>query len=174
MSRTPKTPRCVGSPSFAPDEVIEDAPRLQQARELLAANDLYNASRVLLSLPERDSFTYHAMTSVKLAEVQHVVGLGGVNNLHAWYRDEDGTAVSSIPLYCLIQVMKLELKTKSCRESRRRYQISRRTSPSSAPQPPRRLLSRTLRPTQRRRQSGPRPRGTWQRSATYTRHWPHS
>ncbi|QYT00706.1 hypothetical protein H0G86_007785 [Trichoderma simmonsii] len=92
MSRTPKAPRCVGSPSFAPDEVIEDAPRLQQARELLAANDLYNASRVLLSLPERDSFTYHAMTSVKLAEVQHVVGLGGVNNLHAWYRDEDGTA----------------------------------------------------------------------------------
>ncbi|KAK4060193.1 uncharacterized protein Triagg1_10855 [Trichoderma aggressivum f. europaeum] len=98
MSRTPKTPRCVGSPSFAPDEVIEDAPRLQQARELLAANDLYNASRALLSLPERDSFTYHAMTSVKLAEVQHVVGLGGVNGLHAWYRDEDGTAREPPPL----------------------------------------------------------------------------
>ncbi|KAL6824849.1 hypothetical protein V8C40DRAFT_244930 [Trichoderma camerunense] len=98
MSRTLKAPRCVGSPSFAPDEVIEDAPRLQQARELLAANDLYNASRALLSLPERDTFTYHAMTSVKLAEVQHVVGLGGVNNLHAWYRDEDGTAREPPPL----------------------------------------------------------------------------
>ncbi|KAH0524695.1 hypothetical protein TsFJ059_007171 [Trichoderma semiorbis] len=98
MSRTLKAPRCVGSPSFAPDEVIEDAPRLQQARELLAANDLYNASRALLSLPERDSFTYHAMTSVKLAEVQHVVGLGDVNNLHAWYRDEDGTAREPPPL----------------------------------------------------------------------------
>ncbi|UKZ81118.1 hypothetical protein TrVFT333_008887 [Trichoderma virens FT-333] len=98
MSRTPKNPRCVGSPSFAPDEVIQDAPRLQHARELLAANDLYNASRALLSLPERDSFTYHAVTSVKLAEVQHVVGLGGVNGLHTWYRDEDGTARKPPPL----------------------------------------------------------------------------
>ncbi|OTA01434.1 hypothetical protein A9Z42_0017480 [Trichoderma parareesei] len=92
-SRTTKRPRCAGSPSFAPDEVIQDLPRLQQARELLAANDLYNASRVLLGLPERDTFTYHAMTSVTLAQVQHVVELGGVNGLHAWYRDEDGTAV---------------------------------------------------------------------------------
>ncbi|KAK1238569.1 hypothetical protein MKX07_004145 [Trichoderma sp. CBMAI-0711] len=91
-SRTTKRPRCAGSPSFAPDEVIQDLPRLQQARELLAANDLYNASRVLLGLPERDTFTYHAMTSVTLAQVQHVVELGGVNGLHAWYRDEDGTA----------------------------------------------------------------------------------
>lgn len=98
MSRTPKAPRCVGSPSFAPEEVIQDGPRLKQAQELLAANDLYNASRVLLSLPERDTFTYHAMTSVKLAEVQHVVGLGGINGLHAWYRGEDGTPVSACSL----------------------------------------------------------------------------
>ncbi|EHK47386.1 uncharacterized protein TrAtP1_012520 [Trichoderma atroviride] len=99
MSRSnAKAPRCVGSPSFAPDEVIQDGPRLKQARELLAANDLYNASRVLLSLPERDTFTYHAMTSVKLAEVQHVVGLGGINGLHAWYRGEDGTPRDPPPL----------------------------------------------------------------------------
>ncbi|PON21133.1 hypothetical protein TGAM01_v209981 [Trichoderma gamsii] len=96
MSRSnAKAPRCVGSPSFAPDEVIQDGPRLKQAQELLAANDLYNASRVLLSLPERDTFTYHAMTSVKLAEVQHVVGLGGINGLHAWYRGEDGTPTNA-------------------------------------------------------------------------------
>ncbi|KAH6604129.1 hypothetical protein Trco_007575 [Trichoderma cornu-damae] len=97
MSRATKT-RCVGSPSFAPDEVIQDGPRLKQVRDLLAANDLYNASRALLGLPERDTFTYHAMTSVRLAEVQRVVELGGVNGLHAWYRGEDGTSREPPPL----------------------------------------------------------------------------
>ncbi|KAK4081989.1 hypothetical protein Purlil1_11398 [Purpureocillium lilacinum] len=91
MSRASKPPRCVGSPSFRPDEVVDDAPRLQRARDLLAKDDLYEASRALLGLPERDTYTYHATASVKLAEVQHVVRLGGVNGLHGWYRNEDGS-----------------------------------------------------------------------------------
>ncbi|KAJ3516392.1 hypothetical protein NM208_g14848 [Fusarium decemcellulare] len=71
--------------------LIEDTDRQKQALDLLAHDDLYNASRVLLQLPEQDLYTYHAITSVKLAQVQHVVGLGGVNGLHSWYRNEDGS-----------------------------------------------------------------------------------
>ncbi|KAK5991009.1 hypothetical protein PT974_09284 [Cladobotryum mycophilum] len=99
MSRSSRgVPRCVGSPAFNPDELIQDAPRLKQTRELLAKNDLYNASRVLLGLPDKDIYTYHAMTSVKLAEVQHVVSLGAVNGLHTWYRNEDGSPADQPPL----------------------------------------------------------------------------
>lgn len=93
MSRPVKPVHCVGSPSFAPDDLIEDTERQSQALELLAKNDLYNASRVLLRLPEDDVYTYHAMTSVSLAQVQKVVNLGAANGLHAWYRAEDGTPV---------------------------------------------------------------------------------
>ncbi|KAH7019188.1 hypothetical protein EDB80DRAFT_191974 [Ilyonectria destructans] len=89
MSRHVKFTYCVGSPSFQPDDLIQDVDRQKQALDLLTQNDLYNASRVLLQLPERDLYTYHAITSVKLAEVQAVVNLGGANGLHAWYRNED-------------------------------------------------------------------------------------
>lgn len=85
---------CVDSPSFKPHEIIDDVERQKQANELLTKDDLYNASRVFLSLPEPDTYTYHAMTSVKLAQVQHIVGLGGSNGLHAWYHAEDGSPVS--------------------------------------------------------------------------------
>jgi hypothetical protein len=91
MSR--KAAHCVGSPAFKPDEAIQDTARLKQAQEFLTKNDLYNASRTLLSLPEPDGYTYHAMTSVNLAEVQHVVDMGGANGLHTWYRQEDGEPV---------------------------------------------------------------------------------
>lgn len=90
-----KRPLCVGSPSFQPDEAIEDAVRQKQAVDHLVQNDLYNASRALLNIAERDSYTYHATTSVQLAQVQHVVSLGGVNGLHTWYRGEDGSPVSA-------------------------------------------------------------------------------
>lgn len=102
MSRTAKNPHCVGNPAFKPDQVIRDTVRLKEAQELLTKNDLYNASRVLLDLPEQDTYTYHAMTSVKLAQVQHVVSLGGINGLHTWYRNEDGSPVSSYRLILLV------------------------------------------------------------------------
>ncbi|KAF4462216.1 hypothetical protein FALBO_10981 [Fusarium albosuccineum] len=91
MSRPTDFTHCVGSPAFRPEDLIEDTDRQKQALDLLAHDDLYNASRVLLQLPEQDLYTYHAITSVKLAQVQHVVGLGGVNGLHSWYRNEDGS-----------------------------------------------------------------------------------
>ncbi|KAL6858010.1 hypothetical protein ACO1O0_005457 [Amphichorda felina] len=87
----PRFTHCVGSPGFNPDDLIQDTERQKLAVELLAKDDLYGASKVLLSLPEPDAYTYHAMTSVKLAEVQRIVSMGGVNGLHNWYRQEDGS-----------------------------------------------------------------------------------
>ena len=84
---------CVGSPSFQPQQLIEDANRQSKAQQHLANDELRAASRVLLSLPDPDAYVYHAMTSVKLAEVQRIVSMGGVNGLHGWYRAEDGTPV---------------------------------------------------------------------------------
>lgn len=84
---------CVGNPALTPDQVIQDTDRLSQARDLLTKDDLLGASKLLLGLPDKDTYTYHAMTSVSLAQVQHAVSLGGVNGLHTWYRQEDGAPV---------------------------------------------------------------------------------
>lgn len=95
MSRPSRVPaRCVGNPVFQPEAIVKDDDRLKEARDLLAQNDLYQASRVLLGLPERDVYTYHAVASVRLGEVQFVVNKGGENGLHDWYRNEDRSAVS--------------------------------------------------------------------------------
>lgn len=86
---------CVGNASFQPEEYITDAARQAQAVELLARNDnLYHATVLSFGLPEQDDYTYHAMTAVRLGQVQHIIGLGGANSLHAWYRGEDGSVVS--------------------------------------------------------------------------------
>ncbi|KAK8927358.1 hypothetical protein H634G_05353 [Metarhizium anisopliae BRIP 53293] len=83
--------RCVGNPSFRPEDIAKNQDRLKQARDLLSKNDLHQASRMLLGLPEPDVYTYHAIASVKLAEAQHVVDRGGDNGLHGWYKAEDGS-----------------------------------------------------------------------------------
>jgi len=182
MSRASKPPRCVGSPSFRPDEVVDDAPRLQRARDLLAKDDLYEASRALLGLPERDTYTYHATASVKLAEVQHVVRLGGVNGLHGWYRNEDGSPVCQAlcprrkgsEIHCGIGWNCFA--NEHDRGILRRGQTSMPTSPSSTRRRPRPLRSKTLAPTPRRDPSAPRRPRACSRSATSTRRsrrgWP--
>ncbi|KAL2884054.1 hypothetical protein SGCOL_000694 [Colletotrichum sp. CLE4] len=89
---------CVGSnPPFTPEEYNKDPARRQRALDLLAKNDLYSATVVTFNLPERDTYVYHAMTAVRLAEVQRVVSMGGVNGLHAWYRDEEGKPLDPPP-----------------------------------------------------------------------------
>jgi hypothetical protein len=93
MGPPSKSSYCVGSSGFHPEQLIQDSERQRQALELLAQDDFQGASRALLQLPDPDPYTYHAMTSIKLAEVQRVVGLGGVNGLHAWYRNEDKSPV---------------------------------------------------------------------------------
>ncbi|OAQ67024.1 hypothetical protein VFPPC_08489 [Pochonia chlamydosporia 170] len=123
MSRPSKVPaRCVGNPAFKPDEIIKDTARLDQTRNLLSKNDLYQASRVLLGLPEPDSYTYHAIASVKLAEVQHVVNCGGDNGLHAWYRAENGSAVSFISTRAQHYI---EIREKSIREAVTNHEMQR-------------------------------------------------
>lgn len=117
MSR--KTPRranpilCVGNPAFNPDEYPQDPSRQEKVREHLRKNDLYHAIVTAFGLPERDTYTYHAMTSVTLAQVQHVVSLGGANNLHAWYRAEDGAPVSLQILLCFCPVFPVVRKLTS-------------------------------------------------------------
>ncbi|UQC83036.1 uncharacterized protein CLUP02_08526 [Colletotrichum lupini] len=101
----PKTPKpngtftyCVGSnPPFTPEEYASDPTRRQRALDHLAKNDLHAAAVVTFNLPERDTYVYHAMTAVRLAEVQRVVSMGGVNGLHAWYRDEEGKPLDPPP-----------------------------------------------------------------------------
>lgn len=89
----PKFVHCVGNPSFSPTDYVQDTELQSKANELLKKDDLYHATVLSFGLPERDTYTYHAMTAVKLAQVQHVVGLGSSNNLHAWYRTADGSVV---------------------------------------------------------------------------------
>lgn len=84
---------CVGSDTFKPEQVAQDKALQDQVNQALLKNDLLGASRILFNLPANDDYTYHAVTSVRLAQVQHVVELGGVNGLHAWYRNEDDSFV---------------------------------------------------------------------------------
>ncbi|GKT92746.1 hypothetical protein Ct61P_10596 [Colletotrichum tofieldiae] len=93
---------CVGSPTFNPDEYAKDTARRERANELLAKDDLYGATVVSFNLPERDTYVYHAMTAVRLAEVQRIVSMGGVNGLHAWYRDDEGKPCAHLAVACLL------------------------------------------------------------------------
>ncbi|KAK2007573.1 hypothetical protein LZ32DRAFT_490075, partial [Colletotrichum eremochloae] len=88
---------CVGSPTFSPDEYAKDAARRERANELLAKDDFYGAVVVSFGLPEPDTYVYHAMTAVRLAEVQRVVSMGGANGMHAWYRDDEGKPLDPPP-----------------------------------------------------------------------------
>ncbi|KAH7358215.1 hypothetical protein B0T11DRAFT_283982 [Plectosphaerella cucumerina] len=97
MASKPKFIHCVGNPSFNPSAYITDTERQSKAIDLLAKDDLYHATILSFSLPERDDYTYHAMTAVRLGQVQHIVSLGGANNLHAWYRAEDGSVLDPPP-----------------------------------------------------------------------------
>lgn len=90
---------CVGSREFNPLAVCGDELLHVHVGELLHKDDLYQASRLLFKLPDNDDYVYHATASVRLAEVQHIVQLGGINGLHTWYQTEDGSQVSH-PLQC--------------------------------------------------------------------------
>lgn len=56
-------------------------------------NDLRSAILTTFSLLQNDSYIYHAIASVTLAQVQQAIEYGGKNGLHAWYIDEDGKPV---------------------------------------------------------------------------------
>lgn len=81
---------CVGSPTFDPATRVHDAQARTEALSLLANHDLAAAVKAWFQLPADDTWTYHAITAVTLPQVQHIIGLGGRNGLHAWYASPDG------------------------------------------------------------------------------------
>ncbi|KAI2469738.1 hypothetical protein F4781DRAFT_431109 [Annulohypoxylon bovei var. microspora] len=78
---------CEGAPSWNPTTYIADTTLHSRAEALLADDDLASAVAASFSLPPppRDKYVYHAIVSVTLPEVQHVISLGRQNALHAWY-----------------------------------------------------------------------------------------
>ncbi|KAI4866357.1 hypothetical protein F4820DRAFT_261882 [Hypoxylon rubiginosum] len=94
---------CEGAPSWNPSTYAADAALHERAEALLAQDNLQAAVAASFSLPppRRDPYVYHAIVSVTLPEVQHVVSLGGRNGLHSWYRGppppsaDDTTTTSS-------------------------------------------------------------------------------
>ncbi|KAI0019707.1 hypothetical protein F4780DRAFT_792992 [Xylariomycetidae sp. FL0641] len=82
---------CEGSPTWTPDSYLADTALHARAEAALAErDDLQGAITESFALPRRrggDPYVYHAMVSVTLPQVQHVVGLGRANGLHDWYRD---------------------------------------------------------------------------------------
>ncbi|KAH7316502.1 hypothetical protein B0I35DRAFT_354918 [Stachybotrys elegans] len=97
MSRKLKGPYCVGSSSFNPEEIFSDLPRQDSVRLQLQLGDLFKASCTLLGLASDDDYTYYAIAAVKLRQVQNIVDIGGVNGLHVWYRNLDGSVRDAPP-----------------------------------------------------------------------------
>ncbi|PHH85716.1 hypothetical protein CDD83_40 [Cordyceps sp. RAO-2017] len=91
MSRPGRAPSCVGNPSFRPVDAVSDAALRQRVLESLSRDHVAEASRILLGLPADDAYTYHAVASVRLDQVQAVVDMGRANGLHTWYRDDHGS-----------------------------------------------------------------------------------
>ncbi|KAI1091990.1 hypothetical protein F5B19DRAFT_483595 [Rostrohypoxylon terebratum] len=90
---------CEGAPSWNPTTYIADAPLHERAEALLAKDDFASAITTSFSLPppNRDKYTYHAIVSVTLSEVQHVISLGRQNGLHAWYFAPSSTPDGTTP-----------------------------------------------------------------------------
>lgn len=86
MAKRPSQhPSCVGAPSFDPSALVRDADTRSKTIALLDEDDFAGAIRTYFNIPVSDTYVYHAITSVTLPQVQHVVKLGAANGLHAWY-----------------------------------------------------------------------------------------
>jgi hypothetical protein len=87
-------PSCVGSLGFDPAERAENCDALKEVEGLLDEGDFQGAVTRYFNLPADDDYTYHALASVRLAEAQHALSLGGKNGLLDWYHDAAGSLVS--------------------------------------------------------------------------------
>ena len=94
MPTSSSVPLTLGSKSFEPEKLFQDDERLKEAHANLDSNDLRSAILALFSLPENDTYVYHAVASVTLAQVQQAIAQGDQHGLHDWYKDEEGKAVS--------------------------------------------------------------------------------
>jgi hypothetical protein len=73
-----------GSFSFDPDAFLKSWDHTL----LPKTNDLRTAIVKAFNLGANDSYVYHAIASVTLAQVQAAIDQG--SKMHVWYRDEDG------------------------------------------------------------------------------------
>ncbi|PSR85760.1 hypothetical protein BD289DRAFT_433558 [Coniella lustricola] len=88
---------CTGSSSWDPAACIRDADAAARVAALLSRDDFAGAIKTYFNLPSNDSYAYHAITTVTLPQVQHVISLGGSNGLHAWYAPLPGSSSSDTP-----------------------------------------------------------------------------
>ncbi|KAL8754826.1 MAG: hypothetical protein Q9199_004069 [Rusavskia elegans] len=84
-----------GSAHFDPDAFL--ASWAKDSKTLLPqGNDLRSSIIAAFNLAQSDSYVYHAIASVTLAQVQESIRHGGEHGLHAWYPDEAGK-LSELP-----------------------------------------------------------------------------
>ena len=82
-------PRTTGAAYFDPDTFFNS-----WANEKLPKNNQFRASIIsTFDLLNNDSYVYHAIASVTLAQVQEAINHGGEAGFHAWYLDDHGKPV---------------------------------------------------------------------------------
>ncbi|MCJ1439162.1 hypothetical protein MMC27_008553 [Xylographa pallens] len=88
-------PRTKGAVQFNPDTFFTSWPN--RPANLFDNNNLQHAIITTFELPCNDSYVYHAIASVSLAQVQKAISHGGEAGLHAWYLDEQGKLLQPPP-----------------------------------------------------------------------------
>src|SRR4051794_12072786 len=112
MSSVSSRPYTAGSKSFDPQQLLQDEEKLKTANDFLGMGDLQSAIIIYFSLPENDSYVYHAVASVTLAQAQQAILQGDKHGLHDWYQDGDGRPVSHGFMHFVVCVIfNIELPT---------------------------------------------------------------
>ncbi|KAK8024143.1 hypothetical protein PG993_012209 [Apiospora rasikravindrae] len=117
-------------PAWDPVAYIADTELHERAAAFLEKDDFASAIAVSFNLPPRDAYVYHAIVSVTLGQVQHVIGMGGANGLHTWYRDLSPPAPSS-------STDADDNKSTTTTETQQQQQAPKKTLGKPAPPPPR-------------------------------------
>ncbi|MCJ1475753.1 hypothetical protein MMC13_004417 [Lambiella insularis] len=94
MVLTKTEPFTTGSTKFSPPTFFttwSTSPSLPQS------NDLLTSITTAFSLPSPDTYTYHAIASVTLSQVQSAIAAGSTTGLHAWYLSPSGEPLAPPP-----------------------------------------------------------------------------
>lgn len=92
MVQASTVPRTVQGASLDPEKLCE-----RWANHELSApvdNDLKSAVEKTFGIKSNDTYVYHAIMSVTLAEVQRAINHGDQSGLHVWYLDQNDQPVS--------------------------------------------------------------------------------
>ena len=93
MSAKNSGPFTVGAKAFDPEALVQDEVKLKIALLYLEKDDIGSAIINYFSLPGDDDYVYHAIASVKLAQVQQAVQQGHQFHLNDWYKDDNQVEV---------------------------------------------------------------------------------